>query len=239
MSRASAMKPEEALLAGLWLLEPGGTSYVRRKGFKLIYLAAQSGNALAQYNAALCFENGLGTRRNASAALQWYMSAARRGVPEAAYNAGVFFETGRACERSFKEAFRWYTRSARSGFADAQHNLAYMYLKGRGTKQNLRLARKWFERAAENGVTDSQFNLGLLYEESNTTAEKAVKWYEKAAASGDVAALCNLGAFLCFGPTKIRQTRRGITLLKKAANLGDKVAHRNLKRFEAQKNGHS
>ena len=47
--------------------------------------AAEKGNAEAQFNLGLCYENGEGIQKDLQAAVNWYRQAAEKGNAEAQY----------------------------------------------------------------------------------------------------------------------------------------------------------
>ena len=50
--------------------------------------AAEQGNAKAQYNLGVRYDNGLGVRQDYTQAVQWYRKAAEQGDAEAQFNLG-------------------------------------------------------------------------------------------------------------------------------------------------------
>jgi TPR repeat protein len=52
-------------------------------GFKLYQKSANLGNCVAQYNLALMYENGNGTKRDMSKAIYWYKKSAKQGDKDA------------------------------------------------------------------------------------------------------------------------------------------------------------
>ena len=52
-------------------------------------LAAEQGNATAQYNLGVAYDNGRGVAKNHQEAAKWYRLAADQGNADAAYNLGV------------------------------------------------------------------------------------------------------------------------------------------------------
>src|SRR6266566_9002426 len=89
-------------------------------------LAADRGNALAQFNLAVIYELGQGVQPDCAEATKWFLKAAERG------DAGGQLEMGKRCHRgSFAplaqdaresriEAYKWFTLSAAQGYKDSE-----------------------------------------------------------------------------------------------------------------------
>ena len=121
---------------------------------------AEQGNASAQFNLGVMYDNGIGVAENDKVAAQWYQRAAEQSDADAQYNLGVMYEYGEGVPRDDKLAAQWYQRAAEQGHAEAQYNLAQMYRLGAGVAQDHKEAAQWYQRAAEQGDADAQYNLG-------------------------------------------------------------------------------
>ena len=123
--------------------------------------AAQAGQAQAQYDLALRYEQGAGAAPNPALALQWTRRAALQGHAAAQNNLGaLYFERG-----NFRQALHWYQRAALKGHADAQFNLALLYELGRGVPPNPEKAIYWYKLAAAHGHWNAQYNLARLFDD--------------------------------------------------------------------------
>ena len=58
-------------------------------------LAADQGDAGAQYNLGVMYDNGQGVPQNYAEAVKWYRLAADQGDASAQYNLGVMYDNGR------------------------------------------------------------------------------------------------------------------------------------------------
>ena len=52
-------------------------------------MAAEQGDLVAQYNLALCYENGEGVKEDKTEAVKWYKKAAEQGQAKAQYNTAM------------------------------------------------------------------------------------------------------------------------------------------------------
>lgn len=120
-------------------------------GYEADRLAAQSGDAKAQFVLAARFEDGTGVDRSMSQAIEWYRKSANSGSIEAQVYLGVIYDKGRGTKQDDMEAVRWYQKAADQGDGQAQYNLGVFYFYGRGVEVNKEQARKWFERSRDSG----------------------------------------------------------------------------------------
>jgi TPR repeat protein len=157
---------------------------------------AEGGNAVAQFNLGLMYDQGQGVQQNYAEAAKWYRLAAAQGNAGAQLNLGLMYDEGHGVHQDYSEAMKWYRLAAAQGNAGAQFNLGVMYTFGQGVQQNYAEAAKWYLLAAAHGDAHAQFNLGLMYAQGRGVKQnyaEAVKWYRLAAAQGEAGAQANLG----------------------------------------------
>ena len=150
-------------------------------------LAAEQGNALAQYNLGAAYENGLGVPQNYVEAMRWYRKAAYQNNAAAQFNVGTMYYCHRGVPQDFVEAAKWYRKAADQGNAYAQNNLAVMYENGQGVTKDYGEAMKWYEKAASQGNDAAQFSIGLRYDTGEGVRQdyaEAIAWYRRAAERG-------------------------------------------------------
>jgi len=113
--------------------------------------AAEQGLFAAQYDLAICFEQGTGTEINLAEAKSWYRKGVDRGEAQSQNNlAGLLGAEGR-----HREAFELVKLSAQQGYTLAETNLGQCYEFGHGTSRNPEEARRWFASAAAKGCEDA------------------------------------------------------------------------------------
>jgi TPR repeat protein len=115
-------------------------------------LAAQ-GDADAQYNLGLIYDNGQGVTQDFAEALKWYRLSAAQGNGSAQYHLGLMYLSGEGVTQDYQEAAHWFRLVAALGGADAQYNLGVMYGNGDGVIKDNVYAHMWFNVAASNGNT--------------------------------------------------------------------------------------
>ena len=112
---------------------------------------AEQGNAAAQYNLGLMYDNGRGVPQDYQTAVKWWRLAAEQGVADAQYNLGLMYANGRGVPQDDKTAVKWFRLAAEQGLADAQNNLGMMYGNGTGVIQDDVYAHMWWNIAASSG----------------------------------------------------------------------------------------
>lgn len=151
-------------------------------------VAAQRGDASAQFEVAARFAEGKGIKQDFEQAFVWYQRAAAQGLAQAQYRLATLYERGLGVKADPARARVWYQRAADQGNLKAMHNLAVLSAGRDQAQPDYPTAVQWFTRAAEHGLADSQFNLGVLSETGLGVARDpitALKWYILAANSGD------------------------------------------------------
>jgi hypothetical protein len=91
--------------------------------FTLYLSAARAGLAEAQFNVAVMYDSGRGTRHDAMQAALFYAFAAVGGNARAAYNLGMLYETGDGVSRNPALARAWYHKAAEAGLLAAADKL--------------------------------------------------------------------------------------------------------------------
>lgn len=133
------------------------------QGFAELTRAANAGLASAEYDLAVCYERGIGTRADPAAEALWLERAAQQGHVDAAYKLGHAYRTGRGVPVDLARAFRWYLKAADAGDVEAQNNVATAYRNGDGVARSVDKAVSWYQRAGAGGDPEALANLVRLY----------------------------------------------------------------------------
>jgi len=83
---------------------------------------AEQGNASAQNNLGVMYDNGRGVPQDDAETVKWYRLAAKQGIARAQSNLGVMYDNGRGVPQDYAEAVKWYRLAAEQGNAKAQFN---------------------------------------------------------------------------------------------------------------------
>lgn len=207
--------------------------------FTLYQSAAKLGHAAAAYRTAVCCEigndEGGGTRKDPTKAIQWYKRAATLGDTPAMYKVGMILLKGLlGQQRNPREAISWLKRAAERSDAEnphALHELGLLYesadkdpdgpiIKDEG------YALQLFTQAAELGYKFSQFRLGAAYEYGlmgcPINPQLSIMWYSKAAMQEEHQSELALAGWYLTGsePVLQRNDMEAYLWARKAATAG-------------------
>lgn len=140
-------------------LQSGVSSYAAgdfQAAFRELKPLAEQGNAFAQINLGVMYENGEGVPQDYVEAVRWYTLAAKQGNAWVRFNLGVLHENGEGVPQDYVEAARWYRLAAEKNHPSAQARLGLMYQNGRGGLQDNQTAHMWYNIAFVNGHEDAE-----------------------------------------------------------------------------------
>ena len=83
---------------------------------------AEQGNASAQNNLGILYENGQGVSQDYAEAVKWYRLAAEQGNATAQSNLGVLYYNGQGVPQDYVTAHMWLNISAANGHTGAATN---------------------------------------------------------------------------------------------------------------------
>jgi TPR repeat protein len=122
---------------------------------KYYLMAANQGDASAEYNVAWLYDNGDGVTQDYGQALQWYLKSANQGDRDAQNNLGELYYYGHGTAVDYAAAFHWYQLAANQGEQNAEFNIGWLYANGQGVTEDDNLAHMWMARAAAQGKQDA------------------------------------------------------------------------------------
>jgi len=114
-------------------------------------IAAEKGNADAQWRLGELCEFGRGVERDEKRAAHWYRCAAEAGQAQAQSGLALLLEDGRGVACDEAEALRWHLAAAEQGQALSQYCAACCLAEGRGGERDSTRARHWLEQSAAAG----------------------------------------------------------------------------------------
>jgi hypothetical protein len=85
-------------------------------------LAAEQGNASAQYNLGNMYDSGEGVPENDAEAVRWYRLAAEQGLSAAQLNLGYSYANGEGVQQNNVRAYVWWSAGAAQGDENARGN---------------------------------------------------------------------------------------------------------------------
>lgn len=183
-----------------------------REAFTLFQAAAKHGHVESAYRTAHCFEEGLGTTRDARKALDFLKFSASRNHPSAMYKLGLYSFYGRMGlgndVNTKQNGIKWLSRaSARANdlTCAAPYELAKVYQNGflDIVIPDEKYAMELYIQAASLGHMPSSTLLGQVYETGNDIVPQdtslSVHYYTQAALRGDPIAMLALCAWYLLG----------------------------------------
>jgi hypothetical protein len=113
------------LMANLptWTILGGGYQSYLKGDYEAAYNEwlplAKLGDAEAQYNLGVLYDEGAGVEKDLSSAADWYRKAAEQGFMDAQTNLGIMYFHGQGVPRDHREAMKWFQQAASQGDREA------------------------------------------------------------------------------------------------------------------------
>ena len=101
-----------------------------------LFQKAKDGDAEAQFNLGLCYNNAIGIQQDYKEAMKWYKKAAKQNYGKAFRNIGICYLNGTGVEKDEKEGVKWISKAIEKGYLASKINLAYCYLEGTGVQKD-------------------------------------------------------------------------------------------------------
>jgi hypothetical protein len=116
-------------MAGMptWTIMGGGYQSYLKGDYTAAYdewlPLAELGDAEAQFNLGVLYDEGAGVERNLATAADWYRKAATQGFIDAQTNLGIMYYHGLGVERDHELAAHWFRLAADQGDTEARDYL--------------------------------------------------------------------------------------------------------------------
>ena len=173
----------------------------QKEAFRLYLMAAEMGHNDARCYAAICLQNGIGTKKDGAAAVKYYKLAASDGSTAAVFKLGECYFKGDGVPCNYRIARVLLTEAQKEGYEEATAMIATM-----GERKKKKEARRLYAistvlyhkgkvdeaiamraLAATAGSGQAMFLLGCHYEfgdELPYDHDAAENWFRKAVANG-------------------------------------------------------
>ncbi len=208
------------------------------EAFHWYYNAAVNGSPSAQFNLAICYDQGLGIEKNQLEAFKWYQKAARANIIQAKFNLAMYYKDGTEFKtdsgivllnQDLPRTIKLLNETASSGFAPAKRELAKLYLEGEGVDKNINKSIGLFEEAAKGNDPEAMSLLAqYLIEKESDDKEKIVFLLKEAAKHNIPRALETLGSYYECGLHVPQDKHLAFSYYKKAAELDSTAAQKKL-----------
>jgi len=113
---------------------------------------ANQGDAFAQFNLGVMYENGEGVPENDAEAVKWYRKAADQGLADAQFNLGLMYENGEGVPENSIRAYVWWSMAKTQGNEKSASNIDI--LKPQMTKQQIAQAQALATQCYESDYKD-------------------------------------------------------------------------------------
>jgi TPR repeat protein len=158
-----------------------------KNAIPLIRQAAEKGNAEAQYNYGVSYQQGIEVPQNDSIANTWFLKAAKQGWKDAQFKVAYSYAAGRGVTQNDKQAFFWSVKCAEQQDVECMSIVVSCYMEGRGTQKNLDSMLVWATRLAlldtpedlqiSGQITSARLNLATMYREGQNVHKDLSKSY--------------------------------------------------------------
>ncbi len=194
---------------------------------------AEAGDARAQFNLGIMFDQGRGVARDRESAILWWRKASEQGMARAMHNLANIYISGEGAAPDYEEALKWLRLAAEKGLARSQYTLGKMYSYGLGVAPDEAQALTWYRKAAEHGFDRAQYTLGKMYRDGvgglEASAEEAARWFRRAAEQGYAKAQSHLGSRYARGEGVPKKEIEALMWMILAADRGHPAAIENAK----------
>lgn len=129
---------------------------------------AAGGDAKAQYNLGMLYEDVSGLNPDYAQATVWFRKAAEQGVADAQFQLGISYYLGQGVPQDYSQAALWYRKAAEQGCPQAQRNFGKLYKIGMGVPQDYSEAYFWLLLA-----TSGKFEAPIMQDLTNERDEAA------------------------------------------------------------------
>jgi uncharacterized protein len=196
---------------------------------------AKTGDAEAMTLAAEILSRGLGVPQDLPQAAELYSKAAEKGVLESQFQTALFMLQGRYLPKDDAKAKAYLEKAVAGGHALAGFNLGQLILSKAKNDADRKRAYDLFLGAANAGLADAQYAVSQFL--ANGTGgvpfdeEKARVWLEKAARQNYDTAMLDYASWLIDGVGGKKDYSAGFAWMKRAAEIGNVAAQRQLARL--------
>ena len=213
------------------------------KAFELLSEESEKLNALAMFDLATMYENGLGVEKDKDRAYNLYSSAllafeeieSKKPWRYLEYRIGKMYAKGLGTDKDEELAAEWFGKSAKEKYKFAEYSFGSMYHKGQGVEQSDEMAFSLFLRAAKQGIPYAQYEVAKMYRDgigTEVNADESKEWFRKSFFGFEVLEKQNhednlqykLGAMLLNGVGVDKDIQQAISYLEKSAEQGNQYA---------------
>lgn len=164
-------------------------------------LAAQGGDAFAQFDVAIRYLRGDGVQQSYDKALAWLHKAASQGHSRARFNIGSMYLAGTGLPKDPPKALTWYEAAFENADPGMLFNMGLIVEKNHDELKAWHFSVRCYQAAADAGSADAQMVLGarlLLGTGIEQQTDLGMRYLQRACEQGHANALAFVGrAYEC------------------------------------------
>ena len=226
--------PEGQFLMGQIYMEGTGPKKNQALAMEYFRKSAEQGNVDAQFCLGYTYMFGKGAAKNNQLAIKWLQMAADQEDTRAEGILGCLYASSDVKVRDLDKGVKLLQKAASKGLPLAQNRLGYLYWKGIHGFSDVAMAERLLKKATNQGHIMALVNLAQIYLEIENSDERTQKLrgvvtlLEKAVQRSHPEALTILADIYLRGISVDKESTRALELYKRAADLGNVYAHRQL-----------
>ncbi len=166
--------------------------YLLEKDYKnavpLFKQAAEMGNAEAQYNYGVCFQQGIIVEKSDSIAHYWFLKSAEQGWKDSEYELALNYAFGLVVPKDLEKSFYWSLKCAWQMDPECMYNVIGCYKDGIGVAMNTDSMIYWAVKLASLDAPEdlhdinvqigtTRLNLAMMYYTGHRVNKDLVKSY--------------------------------------------------------------
>jgi enhanced entry protein EnhC len=208
-----------------------------QKAFENYQLAANSKDAIGQFNLGLMYEYGKGITVDMLQAKKLYSQAAKKGYANAMTQLAGFYLNGIGNNVDNQKALYWYRKAARLKNSTALYQLGVMSETGIATQIDSNNTVTFYQQAANLGNDKAKLALARIYQYGlgvTQDLQHTADIYRDLATHDNAYAQYQLAVLYLEDALGQHQQEQGRMLLQQADNNGSQQAHRMTQWLNAQ-----
>ena len=226
--------PEGQFLMGQSYMEGTGPEKNQALAMDYFFKSADQGYVEAQLRLGYMYMYGKGVTQDNHLAIKWLQMAADQEDTRAEGFLGCLYASSDVKVRDLDKSVKLLQRAANKGLAMAQNRLGFLYWKGLHGVCDVAKAESLLQKATNQGHIMALVTLGRIYLENTNIHERSQKLrgvvtlLEKVAQRPHPEVLTLLADIYLQVTSVDRDSTRALELYKRAADLGNIHAHRQL-----------
>jgi uncharacterized protein len=107
---------------------------------------AEQGDAEAQFNLGVCYQEGKGVPQDFAEAVKWFHKAADQGLRPAQMKLGVCYQNGEGVQKDLVTAYMWFNLASYNYVAEDKREAIAKRMTNEQIAEAQKLSREWQER---------------------------------------------------------------------------------------------